>query len=99
MKFFFKLIPWLFVALFGAEIIAVMLPKKDGEYHVREFGRTARAAQWPYPALRLGRAQHAAPNPQHGGRAARRSSCPGSSGTIRRNSGSTEWLLEVIDAP
>ncbi len=39
MKFPFKLIPWFFVALFGAEIIAVMLPKKDGEYHVREFGR------------------------------------------------------------
>jgi cytochrome c-type biogenesis protein CcsB len=39
MKFLLKLIPWLFVALFGAEIIAVMLPKKDGEYHVREFGR------------------------------------------------------------
>ena len=39
MKLLFKLIPWLFVALFGAEIIAVMMPKKDGEYHVREFGR------------------------------------------------------------
>ena len=39
MKFLFRLIPWLFVALFGAEIIAVMLPKKDGEYHVRDFGR------------------------------------------------------------
>ena len=39
MKLLFKLIPWLFVALFGAEIIAVMLPKPDGEYHVREFGR------------------------------------------------------------
>jgi len=39
MKFVLKLIPWFFVALFGAEIIAVMLPKKDGEYHVREFGR------------------------------------------------------------
>jgi cytochrome c-type biogenesis protein CcsB len=39
MKFLFKLMPWFFVALFGAEIIAVMLPKPDGEYHVREFGR------------------------------------------------------------
>ena len=39
MKLLFKLIPWFFVALFGAEIVAVMLPKKDGEYHVREFGR------------------------------------------------------------
>ena len=39
MKFLFRLIPWFFVALFGAEIIAVMLPKPEGEYHVREFGR------------------------------------------------------------
>ena len=39
MKVVFKLIPWFFVALFGAEIVAVMLPKKDGEYHVRAFGR------------------------------------------------------------
>jgi cytochrome c-type biogenesis protein CcsB len=39
MKFLLKLIPWFFLALFGAEIIAVMLPKKDGEYHVRAFGR------------------------------------------------------------
>ena len=39
MKLLLRLIPWFFVALFGAEIIAVMMPKKDGEYHVREFGR------------------------------------------------------------
>src|SRR5215469_6744930 len=39
MKSLLKLIPWLFVALFALEIIVVMMPKKDGEYHVREFGR------------------------------------------------------------
>jgi cytochrome c-type biogenesis protein CcsB len=39
MRFLLKSLPWLFLALFGSEIIAVMLPKKDGEYHVREFGR------------------------------------------------------------
>src|ERR1017187_4982937 len=39
MKPLLKLIPWFFVALFGAEIVAVMMPKRDGEYHVREFGR------------------------------------------------------------
>src|ERR1044072_3783732 len=39
MKYLPRLFPWFFVALFGAEIIAVMLPKKDGEYHRREFGR------------------------------------------------------------
>jgi cytochrome c-type biogenesis protein CcsB len=38
MKFLLRLTPWFFVALFGAEILAVLLPKKDGEYHVREFG-------------------------------------------------------------
>ena len=39
MKLLLKLIPWFFVALFGTEILVVMLPKQDGEYHVREFGR------------------------------------------------------------
>jgi cytochrome c-type biogenesis protein CcsB len=39
MKALLKVVPWLFVALFGAEILAVMLPRKDGEFHVREFGR------------------------------------------------------------
>jgi cytochrome c-type biogenesis protein CcsB len=34
-----KLLPWFFVALFGMEIVAVMMPKKDGEFHVRDFGR------------------------------------------------------------
>jgi cytochrome c-type biogenesis protein CcsB len=33
-----KILPWCFVALFAAEIVAVMTPKKDGLYHVREFG-------------------------------------------------------------
>src|SRR5881409_3188595 len=39
MKLFIKIVPWVFVALFGAEILAVMLPKKDGAYHLCEFGR------------------------------------------------------------
>src|ERR1039458_8058161 len=39
MKLLLRLIPWCFVALFGCEIVAVMMPKKDGEYHAREFGR------------------------------------------------------------
>jgi ABC-type transport system involved in cytochrome c biogenesis permease subunit len=39
MKYLFKTMPWLFLALFASEIVAVMLPKKDGEMHVREFGR------------------------------------------------------------
>jgi cytochrome c-type biogenesis protein CcsB len=39
MKPVLKILPWLFVALFGAEIVAVLAPKKDGEFHTREFGR------------------------------------------------------------
>jgi len=39
MKSLLKLVPWFFVALFATEILVVSLPKKDGEFHVREFGR------------------------------------------------------------
>ena len=39
MKTSLKLLPWFFVALFGMEIVAVMMPKKEGEFHVRDFGR------------------------------------------------------------
>src|SRR5580765_2236757 len=39
MKWLLKIVPWCFLALFAIEIIVVLLPKKDGEYHVREFGR------------------------------------------------------------
>jgi cytochrome c-type biogenesis protein CcsB len=39
MRLLLKSLPWLCVALFGCEIIAVMAPKKDGEFHVRAFGR------------------------------------------------------------
>ncbi len=38
MKWPLRLLPWFFVALFASEIVAVMMPKKDGTYHVREFG-------------------------------------------------------------
>jgi cytochrome c-type biogenesis protein CcsB len=39
MKTLYKLMPWLFLALFASEIIAVLAPKPDGDYHVREFAR------------------------------------------------------------
>src|SRR5438045_9714751 len=39
MKPILKMLPWCLLALFVAEIIAVILPKKDSLYHVREFGR------------------------------------------------------------
>jgi len=38
MKKLLKMLPWFFVALFATEIIAVMAPKKDGEFHWRQFG-------------------------------------------------------------
>ncbi len=49
MKPILKFLPWFFLALFATEIIAVMLPKKDGDLHVAEFGRL--------PALLNGRIQ------------------------------------------
>ena len=39
MKLLLKLLPWGFLALFTVEIAVVMMPKKDGEFHTREFGR------------------------------------------------------------
>jgi len=49
MKKLLKLVPWLVAAVFVAEIVAVMAPKQDGEFHVREFGRL--------PVLSNGRVQ------------------------------------------
>jgi cytochrome c-type biogenesis protein CcsB len=49
MKKLARWIPWLFVALFATEIIAILAPKKDAEFHVRDFGRI--------PALLDGRIQ------------------------------------------
>jgi len=39
MRFVRQWLPWFFLALFGAEIVAILAPKKEGEFHVREFGR------------------------------------------------------------
>jgi ABC-type transport system involved in cytochrome c biogenesis permease subunit len=39
MKWFLKLLPWCWVALFASEIVAVMAPRKEGVLHAREFGR------------------------------------------------------------
>ena len=41
MKWFYKSLPWFVVALFGMEIVAVMLPKHDtaGQFEIREFGK------------------------------------------------------------
>ena len=39
MKWFWRFLPWPLVALFAVEIVAVVLPKKDGEFHAREFAR------------------------------------------------------------
>ena len=39
MKKLLKIVPWLILAVFITEIVVVMMPKKDGGFHVREFGR------------------------------------------------------------
>ncbi|HEU5125631.1 MAG TPA: cytochrome c biogenesis protein CcsA [Verrucomicrobiae bacterium] len=39
MKRLLKLLPWFFLALFAGDIVAVLLPKSDGKFHTREFGR------------------------------------------------------------
>jgi ABC-type transport system involved in cytochrome c biogenesis permease subunit len=49
MKTLLKFLPLFFVALFAIEIIAVFAPKKEGEFHTREFGRL--------PVLMNGRVQ------------------------------------------
>jgi cytochrome c-type biogenesis protein CcsB len=49
MKLLYKYLPWCFLALFASEVIAVLAPKKDGLYHVRDFGRL--------PVLMNGRVQ------------------------------------------
>jgi cytochrome c-type biogenesis protein CcsB len=39
MKTIFRLLPWAFFLLFATEIVVVMLPKKEGAFHTRAFGR------------------------------------------------------------
>lgn len=49
MKLIYKFLPWFFLALFASEVVAVLAPKPDGVYHVRDFGRL--------PVLMNGRVQ------------------------------------------
>src|SRR5688572_453446 len=49
MKTILKILPWFFLALFTTEMVVVMLPKKNRELHIAEFGRL--------PALLNGRVQ------------------------------------------
>src|SRR5262245_38169238 len=39
MKLALKILPWFVLAFFAADIVAVLIPKKDRDMHVREFGR------------------------------------------------------------
>ncbi|MFO1487655.1 MAG: cytochrome c biogenesis protein CcsA [Verrucomicrobiota bacterium] len=39
MKKLLQLLPWFFFVLFATEIVVVMLPKRDGEFHTAAFGR------------------------------------------------------------
>src|SRR5512141_1449511 len=38
-RILFKLVPWLFLALFAAEIVAILVPKRDAGFHLQDFGR------------------------------------------------------------
>jgi cytochrome c-type biogenesis protein CcsB len=38
-KQIYKILPWFFLCLFGLDIVAVLMPKRDGEFHTRAFGR------------------------------------------------------------
>jgi ABC-type transport system involved in cytochrome c biogenesis permease subunit len=49
MKAFWKILPWLCLAVFTTEIVMVMKPKAESEWHTAEFGRL--------PALLNGRVQ------------------------------------------
>ena len=40
MKWVYKILPWCFAALFAAEIIAVLMPKRDAGFQIRDLGRT-----------------------------------------------------------
>ncbi len=39
MKTALKILPWFLLALFGADIVGMLMPKKEGVFHVQEFGR------------------------------------------------------------
>src|SRR6266850_79387 len=39
MKVLLRTLPWFFLALFVAEIVAVVAPKKEGAFHAQDFGR------------------------------------------------------------
>ena len=39
MKKLLNILPWVILAVFITQIVAVMMPKRDGEFHTREFGR------------------------------------------------------------
>ena len=98
MKTLFKILHWFFLALFGTEIVAVLLPKKDGEFHVRGFGRL--------PVLLNGRVQ---PFDSIGRNSLLQIRSTGDIPLEETPSwkfwhhpkklGSTEWLLEVFFKP
>ena len=38
-KALLKLIPWILLAVFVVEIVAILLPKREGAFHLQAFGR------------------------------------------------------------
>ncbi len=98
MKFLLKIFPWACLALFATEILVIMLPKKDGEFHLREFGRV--------PVLLNGRIQ---PLDSVGRNALLQIRSTGAVPLEEvpfwkfwhhpKKLKSTEWLLEVLSRP
>jgi hypothetical protein len=46
---FLKVMPWALLAVFAADIVAILMPRPEGEFHLQEFGRL--------PVLANGRVQ------------------------------------------
>lgn len=38
-KFLLKIIPWFFLALFAVEIVSILVPRPDKDFHIQQFGR------------------------------------------------------------
>jgi hypothetical protein len=95
MKAIWKILPWFCLALFGIEIVAVMMPKGQGEFHTAEFGRLPVLLNGPDSAVRFHRAQRASPDPQHRLTVPWNSCLHGNSGACKKLK-ATEWVLEVM---
>lgn len=98
MKRIYQVIPWALLGVFALEILVVMAPKKDGEFHTREWGRL--------PVLLNGRVQ---PFDSVGRNSLLQIRGTGDVPLVEKKSWefwrhppklrSSEWLLEVMTRP